>query len=141
VPAEQFRQDDEPLVALYLPALHGMHCVIAASCMYPTLQLQFRTPLLPSFENENAGQLAQAELFCNAKALEYFPAVHALQVLTPSADENVPGRQLVHGDEPLLGLNVPEPHGKTRIVTTGWPSKDTLAMLLFRAKNAALSED
>jgi hypothetical protein len=77
---ELLRQDVQsalPVVFLYFPAAHRPHSTPSGP-VYPTLQLQAPTVMLPATELEFVGQSMHTH---TSFALSYLPALHATQTL------------------------------------------------------------
>jgi hypothetical protein len=56
LPVPQFVQSPGPKASLYLPAVHAVQAVPFTVAVYPWIQPQFKSALLPEFEVVNEGQ-------------------------------------------------------------------------------------
>jgi len=83
-PASHCTHADDPLVALYPPALHAPHAPPSGP-VYPALQRHSDSEVLPSGDVESAGQLPE----------------HAAMVGTPTSVPYVPAGQSVQGPPSL----------------------------------------
>ena len=82
----------EPLPSLKLPASHASHSAPSGP-VYPLLQVQLVSCLLPTPENVCAGHLLHVDSKISPVCAEYLPSVHS-----------------EHGAEPLRSLYVPTMH-------------------------------
>ena len=92
VPLEHRVHGAEPFTSLYVPAMHAAHC-IPSGPVYPLLQVQLVSCLLPIPEYVCGGHPLHVDSEIAAMAVLYLPCEHS-----------------EHGAEPMTSLYVPAMH-------------------------------
>ena len=69
-------QASDPAESLYLPATHASHAPPSGP-VYPTLQEQSTSALLPASDTESVGQLTQVSGVVAPAVLEYLPLIQS----------------------------------------------------------------
>ena len=83
LPVPQFVQSPGPKASLYLPAVHAVQAVPFTVAVYPWIQPQFKSALLPEFEVVNEGQFVHEVVTNDPNTVPYCPVLHRVQARSP----------------------------------------------------------